>query len=195
MSCLGVREPSSRFCGFNFADTAKSGSPTAALQKTNHLYIGICTPEICTPEVAQTTGFPCTQALNPFSFEERAEMLTAALDDEGINRNSYTCIPFPSDYKNLEKFLVPGTVFLMSVTGPGDKQKIDYIHSLGYKTKTIMDIPEDAPRERSGTVRDTAHTEVRHWEDIVPKAVSDYIKRPEITDRLRKLGIPTDVIQ
>ena len=40
---------------------------------------GIATPEICSEEEAARTGYPCTAALNPFSYEERVGMLAAAL--------------------------------------------------------------------------------------------------------------------
>jgi cytidyltransferase-like protein len=166
-----------------------------ALNNCNHLYIGICRPVLCTPEESAKTGYPCTPALNPFTFDERADLITASLDAISIKRNRYTIIPFPSNYKNLDDILLQNTVFLMSVTGGGDKAKINFIKSLGYKVKTIMNVPENHERERSGTVRDTAHTETIEWEKIVPRPVADYIKRPEITERLRSLGIPTDVVR
>jgi cytidyltransferase-like protein len=155
----------------------------SALEKTNHLYIGICTPEMCTPEVASTTGYPCTPELNPFSFDERAQMITAMLDAEGVKRNSYAIIPFPSDYSNLKNILVPNTVFLMSVTGDGDNAKITHIKKMGFDTKTILSIEKDADRERSGKVRDSA-TAGANWKELVPPAISEYIVKNGLESKL-----------
>lgn len=166
----------------------------SALEKCNHLYIGICTPPVCTREEAEHSGYPCTPALNPFTHDERMALITASLDALGVNRNRYTFIPFPSNYKNLDEILLRNTVFLMSVTGKSDQAKIDFIKGLGYKVKNIMSIPENHNRERSGMVRDTAHTGAIDWESVVPKPVSDYIKKPEIKERLKTLVLPSDTL-
>ncbi|MBP6884610.1 MAG: DUF3750 domain-containing protein [Candidatus Pacebacteria bacterium] len=155
----------------------------SALEKTNHLYIGICTPEICTREESERTGFPCTAELNPFSFEERRDMIALALDAENVKQNKYTIIPFPSDYKNIKDILLPNTVFLMSITGDGDSAKISFIKKMGYDVKTILTLDKDVDRERSGKVRDSA-TEGADWKNLVPPAVAEYIVKNGLEKKL-----------
>ncbi len=143
----------------------------SALEKREHVRIGICTPEICTQEEADRTGYPCTKELNPYSYDERVEMLTSALREVGVNDSSYSFIPFPSDYKNIETLLPKDTLFFISKTSADDDKKIRAIIDAGFKTETLIDIPEGTHRERSGHVRDQSE----NWENIVPKSIADYI--------------------
>ena len=156
----------------------------AALKHAQHLYIGICTPEVCSEEEMARTGYPCVPRLNPFSYQERVEMITIALDAEHVERSRYTCIPFPSDYKNLDQLILRDTVFLMSVTGASDKEKISYIKKLGYKAKAIITIPETEKRERSGTVRNSAADGAALWKTMVPPAIADYIVKNRLETKL-----------
>lgn len=148
----------------------------AALEYSEFVTIGICTPQICTEEEAEKTGYPCTATLNPFTFQERVDMITLALEELEISKDRYTCIPFPSDYLGIAAILPKDTVFLMSVTGASDQRKIDFVQGLGYKVETLMNIHETDSRERSGIVRDAAKKHTTLWEEMVPKSVAVYLK-------------------
>ena len=159
----------------------------AGLERTEHLIIGICTPKICTEEEAAASGYPCTKELNPFTFEERATMISLALDEAGIARDRYTCMPFPSDYQYVKERLPEGTVFLMSVTGAGDEKKIEYLKNLGLTVETIFSIPEGNERERSGVIRDSVQKGTTEWEKIMPKSITNYMKERHMLERLANL--------
>ncbi len=154
-----------------------------ALEKTEHLIIGICTPKICTDEEAARTGYPCTPALNPFTYQERVDMITLALSEAGVEKSRYECIPFPSDYENIESLIPKASVFLMSVTGAADTKKIAYLQERGYTVETIVSLPEGEERERSGIVREGGNNSTI-WEDIVPQSVAEYIRKNDLPSRL-----------
>ncbi|MBP7804787.1 MAG: DUF3750 domain-containing protein [Candidatus Pacebacteria bacterium] len=157
-----------------------------ALKRVTHLTIGICTPTICTKEEAEKTGYPCTAELNPFNFEERKQMITAALLEVGLLKERFTCVPFPSDYKNIETLVPKESVFFMSVTGEGDRKKITHLESLGYTTKTIYQNDEGASRERSGLIRAEAENGNSDWENMVPESVKKYLKNHDLFKKLPK---------
>ena len=157
----------------------------SALERAQHLIIGICTPAICTEEESARTGYPCTPALNPFTHDERADMIRAALDEAGISHDRYSFTAFPSDYKNIKDLLPKGTVFFMSVTGAGDTRKTSYIERLGFRTETLIQIPEESARERSGLVRELGKTADPAWEHQVPKSIAAYMKEHGLLDRLK----------
>ncbi len=148
----------------------------SALKNTDHLIIGICTPEICTDEYAKQTGYPCTRELNPFTHTDRAIMITQTLDDEGIPKDTYSIIPFPSDYKDIHSIIPIETVFLVSHTGDIDSRKINYLHTIGYTTEIILDT-RSSSEESGQKIRTSIKNNDTIWKDLVPKAVSEYIEK------------------
>lgn len=155
----------------------------SALERCEHLTIGISTPKICTEEEAKQTGYPCTAALNPFTHEERADMIRLSLEEAGVGSDRYTVIPFPSDYKDIKTLLPKDGVFLMSITSAGDRKKITYLQEEGFKVETIMTHDESAVRDRSGAVRTNAKEGV-DWEHMVPKAIAQYLKKHGLVGKL-----------
>ncbi|MEI8130457.1 MAG: DUF3750 domain-containing protein [bacterium] len=155
-----------------------------ALERAEHVMIGICTPEICTEADAARTGYPCAPHQNPLTNDERVDMLTLALEAEGVDRTRYSFIAFPSDYKNSKALLPKGTIFLMSVTGPSDTKKIDYLKKIGFRAEVVITIPESSDRARSGLVRENAHNGDQ-WKTVLPPAIIKYIEDHDILSRLR----------
>lgn len=149
----------------------------SALSRAKHVIIGICTPEICSQEEADRTGYPCTKELNPFSYNERLEMIRKSLADKGVSSEKYSFVDFPSDYKNIDKLIPKEAVFLMSVTGTPDTKKAEYIAGLGFRTETVYEMSPASDRERSGTVRMGLETDTQTWQDIVPEAVALFLKK------------------
>ncbi len=150
-----------------------------ALEHCEHLYIGICTPTICTKEEAAQTGFPCTQEENPFTYEQRVQMISESLMEAGIPVNRFSCIPFPSDYKNISASIPANAVFYMSQTSPADAAKADHLRSLGYQVETIITIPSIAARTRGGAIRQNIQNKNDAWRESVPEAVARHISDPK----------------
>jgi cytidyltransferase-like protein len=158
-----------------------------ALEKAEHVIIGICTPKVCTDEEAALSGFPCNPARNPFTHEEREDMIGNALVAEGIDPERFSFIAFPSDYADLESVVNKNTVFFMSITSEADRKKVAHIQSLGYGTDTLVVIDEGEERESSDAIRTEAALGDESWELAVPEAVATYIKERDLETRLRLL--------
>ncbi len=146
---------------------------TEALSRAEHVIIGICTPEICTQEVAEKTGYPCTAEQNPFTHEERARMISNSLSEATVESGQYTCIPFPSDYKNIPAEVPGDTVFLLCVANEADTRKADYIRALGYTVETIH-IP-DIRTESGSHIRSLITSNDPAWHSLVPPATYSVI--------------------
>jgi nicotinamide-nucleotide adenylyltransferase len=146
---------------------------TEALSRAEHVIIGICTPEICTQEVAEKTGYPCTAEQNPFTHEDRVRMITQSLAEIGVSTDRYSCIPFPSDYAGVTEIIPKDSVFLLSVANKADTHKADYIRTLGFEVETTH-IP--SVRNESGSfIRASMQRGDSHWQTLVPKAVQRLI--------------------
>jgi nicotinamide-nucleotide adenylyltransferase len=148
-----------------------------AFEKAEHILIGVCTPEICSDEEAERTGYPCSPHLNPFSYEDRKAMISLALTEQNILPSRYTIIPFPSDYKNIETLIPHNAVFFMSVTSEHDSKKIEHLKQKGFVVETIFSQPNETPREHGEQVRDSVRAGTADWQDIVPEAVQQYIRK------------------
>ena len=140
-----------------------------ALAQAEHVLIGICTPEICSQEIAEQTGYPCTAEQNPYSYTDRVRMITDSLTEKGIDPDRYTCMPFPSDYSGVSESIPHDTIFLLSVANESDTQKADYIRTLGFEVETTR-IP--SVRNESGShIRSLVQANSQPWHELVPPAV------------------------
>lgn len=142
-----------------------------ALTRCDHLIIGICTPTLCSESEAAQSGYPCTAQQNPFSHDDRVHMITESLVEAGIPRDRFSCIPFPSDYKNISPIVPTNAVFYMSQTSPADSAKGDHLRSLGYQVETIIMIPSSAARTRGAAIRESLQEGTDTWRESVPEAV------------------------
>ena len=145
-----------------------------ALDQVEHLTIGICTPKICTQEEADSTGYPCTAELNPFTHEERMRMISETLEEAMIPKERYTIIPFPSDYKDIQSIIPKDTVFFISHSGNLDSRKKEFLESLGYSTEIILSV-EDTRTESGQKIRDLIRAGDDAWKALVSKPVCDCI--------------------
>ena len=148
----------------------------AALDRADHVFVGICTPAICTPEEAASTGYPCTAAENPFTFAQRAEMLTLALEAAGIAQERYSFADFPSDYAGVTALFPTGTAFFLASTGNSDTAKATHLERLGLATETVITLPNDEWRERGGDIRQGLADGTDDWARLVPPAIAEYLR-------------------
>lgn len=148
----------------------------AGTAHAEHLYIGICTPEICSEAYAAETGYPCTAAENPYTYAERVEMITLALSEAGVSSEHYSFLEFPSDYYGAETIVPPGTVFFLSQTSQGDTRKAEHLQSLGLPTEVVLSLPFDEWRERSSDVRKGLLADTADLEKLVPAPIAAYLK-------------------
>ena len=149
----------------------------AALKQADHVTIGICTPVICSKEVAATTGYPCTQEENPYAFQERVDMIDAALCASGVPSDRYSFAEFPSDYTGVKTLFPDGSVFFLSKTGTGDNAKATHLEGLGLLTETVITLPYEEWRERSGDIRDGLASGNDSWKQLVPPVIAEYLAK------------------
>ena len=147
----------------------------AGLERAEHIIIGICTPEICTPDFAKQTGYPCTVEQNPFSYDERIEMIAASLRDAAIPSESFSFIPFPSDYKNIQSLVSNDTVFFIGHTGELDSKKKEFLEGLGYHTEIIL-LSDDSREESGAKIRESLDQGDDTWKNMVPPAVQKFLE-------------------
>ena len=102
-------------------------------------------------------------------------MIVDSLTDAGVSKDRYTCIPFPSDYKNFETLIPVDTIFFISHSGTIDSKKKEYLENRGYKTEMIMEI-KDERIESGQKIRDSIQSKNDIWKSLVPKAVQKYIE-------------------
>ncbi len=146
-----------------------------ALKQYKHVIIGISTPQICTEEYAQKTGYPCTLSQNPFSHAARVEMIRNSLAEQGIADSKYTIIAFPSDYKNIQETIPRTTVFILPENQGGNTSKQEYIQSLGYEV-VLLSLPKQTQRKENGTyIRKCISTGDTSWRQGVSPSVEQVI--------------------
>ena len=147
----------------------------SALDRAEHVIIGICTPEICSQEFADQTGYPCTAEVNPFSHQARMKMIEQALLDKGIARERFSFVAFPSDYKNIHEIVPTNTVFYISQTGSIDSKKKQFLESMGYTTDTII-LAEGERAESGQKIRASLKEGDNEWKKLVPNAIKEYLE-------------------
>ncbi|MEI6316173.1 MAG: adenylyltransferase/cytidyltransferase family protein [bacterium] len=147
----------------------------AGFEHAEHIVIGICTPEICTNEFAEQTGYPCTLRQNPYSYDERVAMIAASLCDAAIPSERFSFIPFPSDYKNISSLVSNDTVFFIGHTGALDSKKKEFLENLGYSTRIIL-LSDDTREESGAKIRESIANRDNIWKSMVPHAVKKFLE-------------------
>ncbi|MCX6706979.1 MAG: adenylyltransferase/cytidyltransferase family protein [Candidatus Woesearchaeota archaeon] len=117
---------------------------------------------------------------DPFSAENRAAMIKAALDREGINNYEIVIIkdiPSDADYVNHVKRQVKP----FNVVFVGENRLNGMLFSdAGYKigiSKRFLDISSTEVRKRM--------REGGNWKELVPEGVADYIKKHELVKKVQ----------
>jgi len=117
---------------------------------------------------------------NPFTFEERVKMIDAALKDEDISQ--YKIFPIP-DINNHSKWVehVKSLVPEFDVIFTRNPLTEELFKKAGFKV------------ERLKEVKDISATKIREkiikgekWEELLPKAVSKYLKEINGIERIKK---------
>ena len=139
------------------------------------MIIGVCVTEICSQEFADQTGYPCTKEQNPFSYDERVAMIAASLRDAAIAPESFSFIPFPSNYKNIQSIVSNDTVFFIGHTGELDSKKKEFLESLGYQTEIIL-LSDDSRKESGKKIRTSLANGDDIWKNLVPEAVKNFLE-------------------
>ncbi len=121
---------------------------------------------------------------NPYSFEERKNMITLSLDDFGIDRSKYEVIPFDvDDIKSSSKMLLEHTsdnkpVQFMKVFSDWELHKKSKFEEHGFEVRVIRrQENEYSPKNVTGTLVRELISSNRNWKDFVPAGTKKVISK------------------
>lgn len=144
-----------------------------ALQQHEHLVVAITNPDSAARHREETSQHRHTAAANPFSYFERARLLSAVLTGSGFAERT-TLVPFDltrpqhwPDYVPL-----PAHHFVRAFSD-WERQKGDWLRDAGYRV-TVLDGDADAKISASdirGAIGDG-----RPWEHAVPEAARPVLR-------------------
>lgn len=158
----------------------------AALTRVEFLHVGIT--QYQSDELRDVEGASDHRSepgSNPFSYEERAELVRLAMLGLGIPPTSFRVTPFPIEEPGrLTDFLpLDITVFTTRVDSWNDT-KIALLTAQGYHVEVLY---ERDPKGVSGAqIRALMADGDPAWEELVPFATVDYLRSLNLSRRLRE---------
>jgi nicotinamide-nucleotide adenylyltransferase len=153
-----------------------------ALQRSRHVVVGITNPALGRVAVEQTSGHRHLRDANPYTYFERAEMVTASLPEAAsTGTGTVRVVPFDvSDPATWGDYLPRGCLHLVTLNESWDQEKYRRFRAAGYDVEAIAGNPH----------RVTA-TEVRRrmavgedWRALVPDGTA------RVVDSLATAGAP-----
>jgi nicotinamide mononucleotide adenylyltransferase len=162
----------------------------AGMALCRHLVVGITNPDPLLTRNEDADPKRSDPAANPLTYFERYLMVRAVLEEAGIEPSRLSVVPFPINIPELYRYYVPlDALFFLSIYDEWGKRKLEYFRSLGLMTHILRDVS----REQKGL----SATDIRRrmacnepWENQVPPATADLMKRWDIPRRLRETGQP-----
>ncbi len=159
----------------------------AGMALCRHLVGGITNPDPLLTRDEDADPKRSDPAANPLTYFERYLMVRAVLERAGIEPSRLSVVPFPINISELYRYYVPlDALFFLSIYDEWGKRKLEYFTSLGLRTHIIRDVP--------GEQKGLSATDIRNrmasgepWEDMVPPAAADLLKRWDIPARLREM--------
>ncbi len=155
----------------------------AAKARCDFLYIGITSPKGPFTE-EQAARWGARPKDNPFTYDERKDMIEAALTEAGVAENEYAIIPFPSDYQDIPEYLTGATFFLTIYDDLGHEKQTT-LQSRGFNVDVLMTLTKEERGESGGTIRAKLRKDDPSWEQAVPTSVVRYIETHGLRARLK----------
>jgi nicotinamide mononucleotide adenylyltransferase len=162
----------------------------AGMALCRHLVVGITNPDPILTRDEDADPKRSDPAANPLTYFERYLMVRAVMEEAGIEPSRLSVVPFPISIPELYRYYVPlDALFFLSIYDEWGKRKLAYFSSLGLMTHILRDVAA----EQKGL----SATEIRRrmasgepWEELVPPAAAELMKRWDIPARLREAGQP-----
>jgi nicotinamide mononucleotide adenylyltransferase len=160
----------------------------AGMKLCRRLVVGITNPDPFLTRDEDADPKRSDPAANPLTYFERYLMVRAVLEEAGIESSCLSVVPFPINLPELYRYYVPlDALFFLSIYDEWGKRKLEYFTSLGLMTHVLRDV--------SAEQKGLSATEIRRrmacnepWENLVPPAAADLLKRWNIPSRLREIG-------
>lgn len=146
----------------------------SALDRCDHLIVGITgvTPLTIDPTSTQSpnSDHRTRPENNPLSFYQRAMMVRAALQGDGVDLQRVSVSPFPIERPQLlGEFLPTEIPILTTVREPWNEKKVNLLRELGYTVEVLL---EDFDKSlTASSIRDKIRRRDDAWKADVPPAV------------------------
>jgi cytidyltransferase-like protein len=112
---------------------------------------------------------------NPFSFEQRRQLIEAALAAAGVAAARYEILPFPLDEPGRWPAIVPpGTPQLVRVFSDWEREKVRRFAAAGYAPRVLSG---DAATRVSGSDIRRAMQARQPWQQWVPPGTRELLQR------------------
>jgi nicotinamide-nucleotide adenylyltransferase len=115
-------------------------------------------------------------------------MVRTVLEEAGIASSEFSVVPFPINMPDLYRYYVPlDALFFLSIYDDWGQRKLEYFTSLGLATHVLRDVTL-ARKGLSATDIRRQMVQNGAWEELVPQAVANLMKKWDIPGRLRDMG-------
>ncbi len=158
-----------------------------ALNRSEHLIIGITNPDPAETQREAADTRRHTPEANPFTFFERQWMIRAALADAGVELSRVSIVPFPIHAPGRWVHYCPKeTVQFIRVFSEWGREKVARLQAAGWQVE-ILD-PGATKQESGSTVRRRL-SQGRGWEQFVPRGVGVVLKQIGAHERLARRAL------
>lgn len=149
-----------------------------AFELCDHLFIGITQHNIdalrwSALDVARHRSEPSS---NPFTYAERAQIIEAALLEEGISRDRFTITPFPIETPaEIGQYISRETLIYTTIYDDWNRSKIELLKQNGYTVKVLWERDKKAFEGRK--IRDLLLAQDDQWKEFVPAGAIETIEK------------------
>lgn len=162
---------------------------TLDISECDYLYIGITNSDEAHIKPSASNTERSKPQNNPLNYVERLEMIKLALLERGISREKFEIIPFPINRLDLlPSYHINNAKYYLTIFDQWGKDKFADLINL-YGDENVEQIPtlkNDSDRIKATDVRKKMK-ENGQWEDMVPGAISRYLKENKLVDKIIKL--------
>jgi nicotinamide mononucleotide adenylyltransferase len=152
-----------------------------------HLIVGITNPDPHLTREDPADRHRHSPLANPLSYWERYLMVRQTLETAGVEADTFSVVPFPVNFPDQYRYYVPlDAVFFLSIYDDWGRKKLAMFRSMGLKTHILWEVPPKKKGISGSTVRNLMlHDD--SWEQLLPEAVLNLMKKWDIPARLKNL--------
>ncbi|MEZ5474440.1 MAG: adenylyltransferase/cytidyltransferase family protein [Steroidobacteraceae bacterium] len=146
-----------------------------ALARASCVLIGVTSSDPTSRQAHPASAHRHLACANPFSYEERRQLIAAALAAAGTPASRYRIVAFPLDEPALWPAIVPlGTAQIVRVFSDWEREKVRRFETAGYPTIVLVG---DMPTRVSATDIRRALDQGAPWQHWVPPGTRELLVR------------------
>lgn len=159
------------------------------VSKCDYLYIGITNSDEAHIKASASNVERSKPQNNPLNYVERLEMIKVALIERGLSRDKFEIIPFPINRLDLlPSYHINNAKYFLTIFDQWGKDKLaDLISIYGDENVEVLYSGTDLDKKISSTLVRKNMKANKKWEDLVPNAVAQYLKKNKLVDKIIKL--------